>query len=356
MTLVAEWRDTSRPYAFASTVDQALSQRILGGAALACFASVCAFAICAQLGGGTSTNVTAPRGDRLVAARGDELLQAFAAELPAPRGDKLTLLPPAVSGAPAVTAASFDERFAGAARNVDLGAILLPPVDEAQAPSPAERHLAAHSETPAVPRGFAPRLRRGWHPDEAQADEQSAANPDDRPSIFKKLFGSSSSSIFAKLFGSSSSDVKLAYAAPEGAVAGDSGSITSGLFDRQTAVYDISAHMVYLPNGTKLEAHSGLGGLLDDPNSARVRSRGVTPPDIYDLKPREAMFHGVAALRLLPEDESKVFGRAGLLAHSYMLGPNGQSNGCVSFKDYDAFLKAYESHEITRLAVVARID
>ena len=39
-----------------------------------------------------------------------------------------------------------------------------------------------------------------------------------------------------------------------------------------------------------------------------------------------------------------------------MLGPNGQSNGCVSFKDYDAFLQAYENHEITRLAVVSRVD
>ncbi len=32
-----------------------------------------------------------------------------------------------------------------------------------------------------------------------------------------------------------------------------------------TAVYDISAHTVYLPDGTKLEAHSGRGGRLDDP-------------------------------------------------------------------------------------------
>jgi len=29
--------------------------------------------------------------------------------------------------------------------------------------------------------------------------------------------------------------------------------------DSHTAVYDIAAHTVYLPNGTKLEAHSGLG-------------------------------------------------------------------------------------------------
>jgi len=35
-------------------------------------------------------------------------------------------------------------------------------------------------------------------------------------------------------------------------------------YDKQTAVYDISAKMVYLPDGTRLEAHSGLGSKLDD--------------------------------------------------------------------------------------------
>jgi hypothetical protein len=39
-----------------------------------------------------------------------------------------------------------------------------------------------------------------------------------------------------------------------------------------------------------------------------------------------------------------------------MLGPNGDSNGCVSFRDYDAFLRAYLNHEIKRIAVVARLD
>ena len=111
-----------------------------------------------------------------------------------------------------------------------------------------------------------------------------------------------------------------------------------------------------MPDGTTLEAHSGLGSLLDLPRYANEKDRGPTPPHIYDLRPREQLFHGVRALQLIPLDQSKVFGRTGLLAHSYMLGPNGQSNGCVSFKDYDAFLQAYEKHEITRLAVVSHID
>jgi len=39
-----------------------------------------------------------------------------------------------------------------------------------------------------------------------------------------------------------------------------------------------------------------------------------------------------------------------------MLGPNGDSNGCVSFRDYNAFLQAYLNHHIKRLAVVTRLD
>ncbi|MGY4338522.1 hypothetical protein ACVWW3_003428 [Bradyrhizobium sp. LM2.9] len=131
----------------------------------------------------------------------------------------------------------------------------------------------------------------------------------------------------------------------------------SAPYDRSTAVYDISAKTVYLPDGTKLEAHSGLGSNLDDPRSSRIRMRGVTPPHIYDLKPREALFHGVPALRLTPiGGESAIYGRDGLLAHTFMLGPNGDSNGCVSFKDYYAFLDAYRNKGIRRLAVLARVE
>ncbi|CCE01875.1 conserved hypothetical protein [Bradyrhizobium sp. STM 3809] len=128
-------------------------------------------------------------------------------------------------------------------------------------------------------------------------------------------------------------------------------------YDLSTAVYDISAKAVYLPDGTKLEAHSGLGDNLDDPRSEKVKMRGVTPPHIYELKPREALFHGVPALRLNPiGGEEAIHGRNGLLAHTFMLGPNGDSNGCVSFRDYYAFLDAYKNKGIRKLAVLARIE
>ncbi len=122
--------------------------------------------------------------------------------------------------------------------------------------------------------------------------------------------------------------------------------------DSRTAVYDIAAHTVYLPNGDKLEAHSGLGNKLDDPRYVRVKNRGPTPPNVYDLALREQPFHGVRAIRLNPVDEGKMFGRDGMLAHSYMLGSNGQSNGCVSFKEYPKFLHAVLRGEVNRLVVV----
>ena len=107
-----------------------------------------------------------------------------------------------------------------------------------------------------------------------------------------------------------------------------------------------------MPNGRRLEAHSGLGNLMDDPSHINAKGRGPTPPNVYDLTLREQPFHGVRAIRLNPVDESKMFGRDGILAHTYMLGPNGQSNGCVSFSNYNAFLTAYLSGEVTRLVVV----
>jgi hypothetical protein len=36
-----------------------------------------------------------------------------------------------------------------------------------------------------------------------------------------------------------------------------------------------------------------------------------------------------------------------------MLGPRGDSNGCVSFRDYNAFLQAFKRGEVKRLVVVS---
>jgi hypothetical protein len=170
--------------------------------------------------------------------------------------------------------------------------------------------------------------------------------------------------IFEKLFGGSApkNGPVLAYAGSDGGVLSngqdaEQADSQPGEMDRLTAVYDISAKRVYMPDGTKLEAHSGLGSRLDNPAYAHERMRGVTPPHIYDLKPREALFHGVAALRMTPlGGENAIFGRNGLLTHSYMLGPNGDSNGCISFREYDKFLQAFRRGEVKRIVVVAKLD
>ncbi len=167
-------------------------------------------------------------------------------------------------------------------------------------------------------------------------------------------------SFFEKFFGvSRTPGPALAYAAPEEGVLGNARGIMSkpsSRYDRWTAVYDVAAHTVYMPNGTRLEAHSGFGDRLDDPRYVHERMRGPTPPNVYELQPREQLFHGVQALRLIPAGNGELYGRTGLLAHTYMLGPNGDSNGCVSFRNYNAFLQAYQNGEIKRLVVVSRLN
>ncbi|WP_244548979.1 DUF2778 domain-containing protein [Bradyrhizobium canariense] len=201
------------------------------------------------------------------------------------------------------------------------------------------------SISPAVP---LPRSR----PVEANLDAQSApasgaavaARPEDR-TLLQKL---------GDLL--PTGGIKLASLGPDGGLLGGGPDLAALGYDKLTAVYDISAHAVYLPNGSKIEAHSGMGRLMDDPEHVSERMVGATPPAIYDLKPRERLFHGVEALRMIPQDSNATLGRSGLLTHSYMLGPNGDSNGCVSIRDYDRFLSAYKNGEFTHLVVVPRLN
>jgi hypothetical protein len=125
---------------------------------------------------------------------------------------------------------------------------------------------------------------------------------------------------------------------------------------KRTAVYVITEHTVYMPNGTRLEAHSGLGSRADDPRYVNVRNRGPTPPNVYDLVMRERRFHGIRAIRLIPVDESRMFGRDGILAHKYMRSGKAQSAGCVVFRDYPAFLNAFLRGEVDRIVVVERVE
>ncbi|MEO8882125.1 MAG: DUF2778 domain-containing protein [Devosia sp.] len=119
------------------------------------------------------------------------------------------------------------------------------------------------------------------------------------------------------------------------------------------AIYDISAATVYLPNGERLEAHSGLGQMVDNPRYVDRRNTGSTPPATYRLVGLEKRFFGVEALRMVPVDGSRMYGRDGFLTHTYLLrGRPAQSNGCVVFPDYQRFLNAFKRGSINRLVVV----
>jgi hypothetical protein len=78
----------------------------------------------------------------------------------------------------------------------------------------------------------------------------------------------------------------------------------------------------------------------------------MTPPNIYAVSFREKPFHGVRALRMKPVGDGNMYGRDGILAHSYLLGEQGASNGYVSVRDYDKFLQAYEDGKFDRIIVV----
>ena len=285
----------------------------------------------------------------------------------------------------------FNERFAAASPQGEPPRSVEPrPVETtklAEALPPAETSKAAQAPKPAEaakPKVSAPatRLALATASKEAEAKLTEAKSADAKTATASSspvrdmaqrakaavmsIASNDKQTMVEKLWGKQSSQNSLlAFASADASVTGSiidtrsQNPMMGGAppYDRQTAVYDIAAKMVYLPDGTRLEAHSGLGSKLDDARYSNVRMQGVTPPHIYELKPREALFHGVPALRLTPlGGEEKIYGRDGLLAHTYMLGPNGQSNGCVSFKDYYAFLDAYKNKGIRRLAVLAKVQ
>jgi hypothetical protein len=235
-------------------------------------------------------------------------------------------------------------------RGPDRQLAMLPDQSDAQDITAALPQRAADSVPLPVPRPSTLRLLASREVEKAKVAILSVTA--EKPSIFEKLWGKPQPKGSLLAFASADfSDVSI----PNPAKASPMGN--DAPYDRQTAVYDITARTVYLPDGTKLEAHSGLGAKLDDPRYVHVKMHGATPPHVYDLAPREALFHGVPALRLKPVGgEEAIFGRTGLLAHTYMLGPGGDSNGCVSFKDYYAFLNAYRNGGIKRLAVVAKVE
>lgn len=369
MTFSSESRGHSAAYDHGRVSAKALPQRRLGGAALAVMVAACGWTLWANLGGNLDVNFAAnlvgSGVDQAAAARPpaakayaklSAALNAYAAS--AAHAKLATALQDYArrSEAAISTVALFDSRYLGfppgtfakgAPPQADgepaAAAAVLSKAETTQAVAAAPSSSEARRRATPPPRLALPPTRMAALGDDSEASRATSDTGAEQPSIFEKLFGKAA-------------PLTLAYAAPDDGGLAEGHNLNAGRYDRETAVYDISAHTVYMPDGSKLEAHSGLGSRLDDPSHADERMRGATPPNVYDLQLREAPFHGVQALRLIPVDEHKVFGRSGLLAHTFMLGPNGQSNGCVSFRNYSAFLQAYLRHEIKRLVVVARLD
>lgn len=286
----------------------------------------------------TALAATAPEPSRPVLALAS--LRSDAVETP-------SLVPQMTGPAPLVTAPLPPDRPALAAEDDEEAAASA----MASAPLPARRPSDIPTATaPEQPQVATRRGARG-----AQTAAAPATPAPDGRTFLERLFGNPRAP----------NGPELAYAPPTG-TATDAGQPSFGTrfgfgFNvvpkppPGTAVFDIAARTVYLPNGERLEAQSGLGAKMNDVRYAHVRMEGPIPPHTYDLVEREALFHGVRAIRLHPTGGSQaIHGRTGLLAHSYLLGPRGDSNGCLSIKDYDRFLQAYLRGEIRRLVVVAR--
>ena len=367
-----------------------IPNHIFGTAAVAClvlgcgwnlYANVFGAGVYPSMAGGNFDEPVIRRSQSVAARNPQTVVNSVFASLPEPA--------PAIT-APAIAASTstlrFDDRFAAAApQAVDpapqteaskLAAASPSPEISKPADAPKLASLLAPVETPKS-KLTAPQPAPARVASLAPAAESVETKPAKGGASVKDMaqrakaavmsIASGKPNMVEKLWGKEPSHGGLlAYASADVSATGSIGGAAkeqnpmlggSPPYDRSIAVYDISAQKVYLPDGTVLEAHSGLGAKMDDVRFAHVRMQGVTPPHIYDLKPREALFHGVPALRLTPiGGEDKIFGRNGLLAHTYMLGGSGASNGCVSFKDYYAFLDAYRNRGIRRLAVVAKVQ
>ena len=360
---------------------KAISRRLFGGVALACLVLGCGWTVYSNI---LSASVYPTLGDAgydepvirrppMVATR--SVTQAVEDGFAALHETAPVIEEPATVAS--ITPFMFNERFAASQPQAVASAV---PPEPVTAPSqqPAPPKLAeAPKAVSASKLAEAPRPKQVAPAQVAMNVPPPAAPPSEKTAgdsirdmaqrakaAVMSIASGERTSITEKLWGKQEQRGLLSFASADASITGSIGKDqnpalggSSPPYDRSTAVYDISAHTVYLPDGSKLEAHSGLGSKLDDPSSAKIRMHGVTPPHIYELTPREALFHGVPALRLNPiGGEDAIYGRSGLLAHSFMLGPNGDSNGCVSFRDYNAFLNAYRNQGIKKLAVVARID
>lgn len=355
---------------------KAISHTLFGGAAIACLVIGCGWTVYSNIIN-ASAYPTIGNADHVEAVvRRPKVAERSTIQV---IHETFAALPERPAAVAAITQDMFNERFSAA--HADAVASNAASAAAADAPKLAEATGTVESKSVEAPKLAAAPKTKEVAPAQLALNVPPPATPGPRaeakpakPSLrdmaqrakaaVMSIASNEKQTMVEKLWGKEPSHSLLSYASADastitGSIGREQNPMMGGSppYDRDTAVYDITAHTVYLPDGSRLEAHSGLGDNLDDPRSQKIRMRGVTPPHIYTLKPRESLFHGVAALRLTPiGGEETIFGRDGLLAHTFMLGSSGASNGCVSFRDYNAFLNAYRNQGIRKLAVVARIS
>ena len=157
-------------------------------------------------------------------------------------------------------------------------------------------------------------------------------------------------SFFEKLFGKPK-PVALAYAAPDDA--GLVGNI-AGRYDQWTAVYDISAHKVYLPDGSVLPFRPRQRARRSGVTPTNVQ--GSTPVNVYDLKPRETLLHGVEAIRLDPSGRVPRARPQRLFGPHLHAWPQWDSFGCVlAPATTTPSSRRFKEQKIKHLAVVASL-
>lgn len=184
--------------------------------------------------------------------------------------------------------------------------------------------------------------------------------PEARPSVAKVIPDATPAPQKPSIRKNTDTPDAVAVAKPERSLFGDlfkrksdSGGWTGN--NRKVAIYDVSNATVYLPDGTKLRAHSGIGAMRDNPRYEHVKMRGPTPAGIYRLSMREKRFYGVEAIRMTSIDGRDPKNRTGLLTHTNLLRGQKGSHGCVAFQDYQPFLNAFKRGKITTMVVVPEL-
>jgi hypothetical protein len=126
----------------------------------------------------------------------------------------------------------------------------------------------------------------------------------------------------------------------------------SGSFARSnTLVYHVRSGRLEF-NGRVYDAGSGNRNGYNNPSMSHVSKRGPVPAGVFPVTPREGLFHGTEAWRVLDTP-----GRSGILIHPASVRlrgrPFGESMGCIAVKEhYEQFKR--DMHRLHPTTIVVK--